>query len=226
MMRIVTTVLLFFLSGCIVSNVEQARVAEPAPLAAAVPSRPLRLDRVVFDVRRGAVIGTLMRGFCLGSDPLKWSTDSLVLRKGDYHLEFEKVIQKYNFRLPPKPASMFETSVPTGDELVIAAKISDIKENRCEAIHTWSGKEIYKGSVRFAVHWEVYSLADLKVVFTLDNVGFAALEEWKPYSNRYYEDYYYPTAFGNALRGLLENPEFRNLAVTPARKAPALGTGT
>jgi hypothetical protein len=223
---IVTAILLFFLSGCIVSNVEQAPVAEPVPLAAALPSRPLRLDRVVFDVPRGAVIGTLMRGFCIGPDPIKWSADSLVLRKGDYHLEFEKVIQKYNFKLPPKPSSMFETTVPTDDELLVAVKISDIKENRCEAIHTWSGKEIYKGSVRFAVRWEVYSLADLKVVFTLDNVGFAALEEWRPYSRQYYEDYYYPTAFGNALRGLLENPEFRKLVVTPPKKAPALGTGT
>jgi hypothetical protein len=72
----------------------------------------------------------------------------------------------------------------------------------------------------------VYSLADLKVVLEFDNAGFAAVEDWKDRSGQYYEGYYYATAFGNALRGLLENPEFRKLAVAPVKKSSAAGVGT
>src|SRR5689334_14360488 len=142
-----TLLVVFFLSGC-VTPVEQMQIKEPAPLPAGITSRPLILDRVVFDVSKGAVIGTVMHGICINPDPIKWTHDTAVVRTGDYQREFEKLVLKYNFKLPLKPASMFETPKVSGEELVIAARISNIQENYCTRIDTWNNKQIYKGSVR------------------------------------------------------------------------------
>lgn len=223
MRRILPVTLVFLLSGCTVPVVEQVPVAEVQPIPVEGPLRPLVLDRVIFDVAKGATIGEIMRGFCLNAQPIKWTSDPIVMRAGDYHNEFEKLALKYNFKLPPKPTSMFETTPPTGDELVLAARITNIRETRCSTLSAWTNKQVYKGSVRFAVHWEIYSLADLKVVFALDNEGSATLNEFTVE----FDDWYYPTAFGNALKGLLQNPDFRKIVVSfPKPRNTLSGSGT
>lgn len=204
------------LLGCAspkIQVIEQIPVPKVEALPKNVVSRPLIMDRVILDVPRGTVIGETMHGrLCSPLKPLTWDSEILVVRAGDFHREFEKVVMQYNYRLAEiKPKSLFEEPQLSGSELILAARITNVRENNCFAAGGLSFQQVYLGNVRFAVHWEVYSVSQKKVVFSLDNEGSAIVDEFKPTG----EDSYYPRAFGNALRGLLKNVDFLKL-VTPS----------
>lgn len=193
--------------------VEQVPTPEMQGLPQELSSRPLLLDRVIVDPGRGAIIGEYRRGNrCINPQPIVWKSGAQEYKKGSYHLEFDKVLAQYNFRLRGKTDSLFEPSMPTVDELLIGALITSVKESSCYAVDIWHvGPGIYKGSVRLSVRWEVYSLVGKKVVFSLDTEGSGIGDEFKPL----WEHDYYSKAFGNALRGLLKNAEFRKLVLSP-----------
>ena len=209
------------LSGC-VSNptipvVEQIPVLEPNTLPKNAIVRPIVLDRVIFDVPTGTVFGETRRGrLCISPQPLKWNVDKNVFREGIYHVEFEKVMRQYDYPLVDKPKSLFEEFKLSGHELILAAKITNVKENSCYALGGFNlDQRVYLGSVRFSVQWEVYSFSEKRVVFAFDNEGSAMVEEFKPQ----FDDNYYPRAFGNALRGLLKNADFLKLVTSAPERS-------
>ena len=191
--------------------VEQVPVPQVDALPPNVVVRPLILDRVIIDVPRGTVLGETRHGrLCSPLQPRTWEADTVVARQGDFHREFEKVVVQYKYRLADKPTSLFEEPKLSGAELVVAAKITNIRENNCFAAGNLSFEQVYLGNVRFSVHWEVYSVLEKKVVLSLDNEGSAMVDEFK----RTGEDSYYPRAFGNALRSLLKNADFLHLVTS------------
>jgi len=197
------------LAGC-ASNpipiVSQVAVPEVIALPPNLPSRPLVLDRVVIDVPKGTVLGEKRQGnLCVFPSPLVWENGILEYNRGEYHDEFEKIANLYNFRLAEKPPSLFGTSIATGNELLIAARIVVTSQNLCSA-RTFSQQiPIRKGNVRFSVHWEAFSVVEKRVIFVLENESSGVLEDFKPFG----EDSYYITAFGNSVRGLLNDQGFR-----------------
>ncbi|MBA4419307.1 MAG: hypothetical protein C0392_15595 [Syntrophus sp. (in: bacteria)] len=206
--------LLFFyliLQGCVSTSIPVvSRVAVPdvTALPADELSKPLRLDRVVFDVPKGTVLGEKRQGNrCVSPSPLIWE-EVLEHDRGDYHREFERIAKQYNFRLAGKPASPIEAKLMR-TELRVTAKIVVTAQNICSA-GTSGERPIRKGNVRFFVRWEVFSLQAKQVVFVLENESSGVLENFKPYG----EDSFYVQAFGNALRGLLSNDEFRDEVLT------------
>jgi hypothetical protein len=200
--------------------IEQIPVPHVIALPSGTPSRVLILDRVIFDIPKDTVIGEKRRGtLCIGPEDLVWRrSEPLTFREGEYHREFGQIVTAANFRVPDKPTSLFDAPSLSGTELVIAARVPTVKENTCSAIDSFgTGRGMYKGSIKLSVHWEVYSVADRKVVLALDNEGTAVSAEF-----RLFGDYnYYLEAFGNALRGLLSNDDFRRLVTSP----PAPGAG-
>ena len=202
------------LGGCSwLPEIEPVPVQTPESLPEAAHSRPVVLDRVILDVPNGTVVGEQRSGYaCFPSSaqPHKWIGGVQVARDGEYHREFERILREYNYQLMDRPASLFERPKYSGEELVVAAKITSIKENRCTAIDGFNRNQgEYLGNVRFSVHWEVYSLRDQRVVVSFDNEASAQFEEFVQSGG----PSYYVTAFGNALKGLLANSEFRK-AVT------------
>ena len=192
--------------------VEQIPVPEPQPLPPNVLARPLILDRVIFDIPRGTVIGETRKGrLCISPQPLKWDYEIQVLREGEFHREFENIVSQYGYRLPDKPKSLFDEIKPSGAELIIAAKITNLRENNCFALGGLNlDQNVYLGNVRLPVHWEVYSLSQKRVVLVLDNEGSATGDEFKPA----WEHHYRARAFGNAFRGLLKNSDFLKLVTS------------
>jgi hypothetical protein len=207
----------FILQGC-ASNpilmVSQVPVPEVVAFPTNVQSRPLFLDRVVFDVPKGTVLGERRQGnLCVKPAPLIWDQEILEYNRGDYHKEFEKIATQYNFRLAEKPISLFGSPISTGNELLIAARIVVTNQNACFAMTFNKHIPIRKGNVRFSVRWEIFSVAEKKVVFVLENESSGVLENFKPFG----EDSYYTQAFGNSVRGLLNDKRFRALVIfTPA----------
>jgi hypothetical protein len=202
------------------SIIVQGCVSNPIPMVSLVavpeviafppnlPSRLLLLDRVVIDVPKGTVLGEKRQGnLCVFPKPLIWEDEVLEYNRGEYHREFEKIANRYNFRLVKKPASLFGTYISTGKELFIAAKIVVTNQNLCSAMTFGEHVPIRKGNVRFSVRWEIFSVAEKKVVFVLENESSGVLESFKPFG----EDSYYVEAFGNSLRGLLNDKDFRAL---------------
>ncbi|OQW31566.1 MAG: hypothetical protein A4E19_08110 [Nitrospira sp. SG-bin1] len=218
-MRPVLTAGLLFagvtLWGCgIMPVVEQVPVPNPKPLSELLQTRPLLLDRVVFDIPRGTVVGeNRMGNACFRSEEIKWNGNS-AFRDGQYHEEFERVVIQYNYRLLEKPTSLFERYKLSGAELILGARITNLKENHCSGLTGWNlDRGHFKGNVRFLVHWEVFSVAQQKVVQSVDIEASAQVEEFTPVG----ENNYYVTAFGNAVKGLLANANFHKV-VTYARE--------
>jgi hypothetical protein len=205
--------------GCgSVPIVDQAPVPpSPQPVPIGIASRMLMLDRVVFDIPKGTVIGEFRRGrACIAPEDLIWGAEPpRTLSEGPYHTEFASVITAYGFSGPERPKSLFAQPTLTDDALVIAARVPSIKENRCSGVDVdffWgSRRPVYKGSVRFVVHWEVFSVAEQRVVLALPTEGSAIGEDFKAPN----EQNYYARAFGNALRVLLTRDEFRRLVGRP-----------
>ena len=209
---IVVTSFLFYFAGMRVQsdpNGLPGRGTGSNCFAPKSPSRPLLLDRVVFDVpSKGTVLGERRQGnLCVFPAPLIWGDEVLEYNRGDYHREFEKIANHYNFELVKKSTSLFGTSIPTGNELLIAARIVVTNQNLCSARTFSEHIPIRKGNVRLSVRWEIFSVAEKKVVYVLENESSGVLEDFKPDG----EDSYYVQAFGNSVRGLLNDRGFRTL---------------
>lgn len=204
------------IAGCasgdgMVPIVDQVAIPQVTPLPPALPSRTFILDRIVMDIKRGTILGEVRRGtLCIFPEPHKWNSEPITYVDGRFHSEFDRVLSQHNFQVPAKPKSLFEAAKLTGNEFVVAARVVSIAENYCGAINVWAGnQQVVKGNTRLVVRWEVYSMVDDKVVLTYENSGSASQPNFLPRN----ETNYPVEAFGNALRGLLSNPEFRKLAI-------------
>jgi hypothetical protein len=202
------------ISGCSFPVVPQVPVSEPTPLSTLSQSRPLLLDRVIFEMPRGSIVGEFRVGkACFLPKALKGQEEIRAVKDGHFHQEFERVVKQYNYRLPEKSSSLFESSIRYGTELVLAVKITNIRENRCWTNGGWNlDQRVFLGNVRFSMHWEAYSVADRRVVFRFDNDASAEEDEFKPAG----EVDYYVTAFGNGLRGVLADQDFRRIVASPS----------
>jgi hypothetical protein len=202
--------------------VSQVPVPEVIALPKDITSRPLILDRVLIDVPKGTVLGEKRQGnLCVNPLSIIWEEDIIEFKQGDYHRGFEKIANQYNFLLAEKPTSLFGTSISTGKELLIAAKILIKNHNFCSARTFGEHIPVRKGNVRFSVRWEVFSVAEKKVVFVLENESSGVLEDFKPYS----EDNYFIKAFGNSVRGLLNDKGFRALVAPTLPSYKGKGDG-
>lgn len=216
----------FIIQGCAsnpIKMVSQIPVPEVISLPSNVQSRLLILDRVVYDIPKGTVLGEKRQGnLCVFPAPLIWNEEIIEYNQGDYHREFEKIAKNYNFQLAKKPTSLFGSSISTGDEYLIAAKIVITNHNICSAQTFGEHIPIRKGNVRFSVRWEMFSVAEKKVVFVFENESSGVLEDFKPYG----EDNYFIKAFGNAVKGLLNDKGFRDLVVpiSPSNKGNGNGS--
>lgn len=200
--------------GCgTVPVIEQVPVSEPQPLSQLLQSRELSLDKIVFDVPRGTVVGETRRGnACVFPEDLKWPSNGL-WEDGAYKQEFNRIAAEYHYRLVQNPTSLFERYKWTGNELVLGARITNVKENFCSGVTGWNhDKGHYRGYVRFSVQWEVFSVSRQKVVLVINTEASGQLEKFTLFG----EGNYYERAFGHAVKGLLANRDFYRLVTSAA----------
>lgn len=193
--------------------VPQAPVLQPLNASNADFLRPMALDRVIFYMEENSVIGEDRQGtMCILPKPKIWNkSEPEIWVRGLYHKEFKTVLKENGYIYPETPAdSLFSEYKPTGQELIVRAKISDINENYCFArnfLKTYPNNAMYKGSVRFVVYWEIYSLLENKVVYRAKTLGSAKGENFKSPK----EHQYYKKAFGNALKNLLADKKLLSI---------------
>jgi hypothetical protein len=197
--------------------VRQISPSEVQPLSTESPSRPLALGRVIMVIDRGTVVGEYRRGnLCIDPQPSVWGSGLREYREGVYNAEFTRVLRQYGFRAREESGSLFAPPSSPPNELIVGALITTVEESSCYAVDIFHDKRgIYKGSVALSVRFEVFAPEDGKVVLTLDAEGSAIGGAFKPL----WEHDYYAKAFGNALRVLLNDHEFRRLVF----RQPGLG---
>jgi hypothetical protein len=197
--------------------VRQISPAEVQPLSTDLPSRPLALGRVIMAIDRGMIIGVYRRGnLCIDPQPSVWGSGLREYRAGVYQAEFTRVLRQFGFRPREESGSLFEPPSSLPNDLIVGALILRVEESACYAVDIFhDNRGIYKGSVALSVRFEVFAPEDGKVVLTLDAEGSAIGGEFKPL----WEHDYYAKAFGNALRVMLNDHEFRQLVF----RQPGLG---
>ena len=204
---------IFLIVGCSsnpqIAIVEQLETAIPPGLAEETIARPMALSKVMFDMKRGSVVGETSGGnLCVFPKPLKWSNDPETYEKGQFHLKYKEVMKKYNYPIPEAGESLFSSYTPQGDEFILAAKVYDVKLNRCTAYGGFAvNKPIFKANISFKVTWEIYSVEHESVIFVFENSGYDLVNEFTPKSDHNY----YTTAFARALEDLLAHPEVGDL---------------
>jgi hypothetical protein len=209
------TLFTLMLSGCgtldfplgKIDYVTQFPVSVPVVIDKEKYQRPLLLSMVVVDIPFGTVYGKWYFDYvCIYPRKLVWKKEvPEVWKIGPYHNEFNSVVRQYGYQTLPQSESLFSEQKLQGDELIIGAKLKNIEEIFCNTIGSeTNSRGEYKGSANMTVKWEVYSIADGKVVYTAETKGSAIGYEFVPVTNHRY----YARAFGNAFRQLLTDEKF------------------
>ncbi len=152
--------LLFFLilSSC-QSTVKQAEVKEAIIVEEASKLKPVAITKVVGKIPRGTVIGSTGFGmFCGDQRPIKWRQGSRVnLSTEDLHDVFRDVLESKGWPVVGSTENLFEGFDVSGADILIAAKIVDLKMNICYPLTGFGNFIDANGSASLTVEWQVYN---------------------------------------------------------------------
>jgi len=181
--------------------VGQVKTLNPIPHDSAQATRPAILSKVIVRIPVNTVIGETRQGnFCIFPKPRVWGGDGDI-RWGEkiFYDTFNSILKDNGYTVVEGPDSIFESYKPAGSELIFGAIIVDVKENYCSGLDMGAGAGIYKGSTKLKIKWEVYSLADRRVIFQAITEGSYNADFFAPLGQHNYS----AKAFGNSLRNLL-----------------------
>ena len=152
--------LLFFLilSSC-QSTVKQAEVKEAIIVKETSKLKPVAITKVVGKIPRGTVIGSTGFGmFCGDQRPIKWRQGSRVnLSTEDLHDVFRDVLESKGWPVVGSTENLFEGFDVSGADILIAAKIVDLKMNICYPLTGFGNFIDANGSASLTVEWQVYN---------------------------------------------------------------------
>lgn len=187
-------------------------------------TRPIAFERAIIGVRYGEVIanfpaggiqgisGTLCNYLYQGSDnTLVWSSTNRELSGWDDGVGtiFHEVMNARGFDLAGDPDALFDRQDERSRaELVIGARIEEIKGNLCEEHHWWDGRPLGKfaGEMYQRVQWAVYDVTARREVAQIATEGYARLPN--PKRTGIYD--LFMDSFSSAAESLGRNPKFLN----------------
>lgn len=168
-----------------------ARVAAP-PVAVPLLDQPtLALGKTVIDLPPGQVIAHLPR-FGVESDAnlcnyrtghggdavLTWASGARDF--GDWRSEFGPIffnlLRDRGVRVVGDPKALFRQDEEAGAaEILVGARIHEIRGNFCEADNLWDGQPLgeYSGEMFVRVEWSLYSTLTREVLSTFGTTGYA-----------------------------------------------------
>ena len=157
MNKIIIFTFLFLLSCQ--STIDQTEVKEAIVVSDSNKLKPVAITKVVGKIPRGTVIGSTGFGmFCGDQTPIKWRQSGRVnLSTEDLHDTFRDVLESKGWPVIGSTENLFDGYDVSGADLLIAAKIVDLKMNLCYPLTGWGNFTDAKGSASMEVEWQIYN---------------------------------------------------------------------
>ncbi|WP_374311080.1 S1C family serine protease [Dongia sp.] len=197
---------------------------------------PIQLDRVVFNLERGQLIGSARGGGpytgCtqrVVGEQIYWSQGKVSVRDEELMDLFYRELRDANYNVIGEPDALFANY---GDsqrepEFLVGGRIDSISLDICDEVTAWDairlGQQSGLGSV--SVTWQIFSPLEEKVVLETRTEGSAEIKEGIPDG----DIALVLRAFGAAARNLAGDPRFhdallhKNRSQQVAAKAAPLG---
>ncbi len=170
-------------------------------------SRPIQLDRVVFQGGRSQVIGR--HGFGLGClsthSTLQLSSGKVKVEPSVYAEIFHEVLGAANFTVVGDTGALFQDRDADRAEFLVGGLVKDLKVDICDSF----GKVNKSGKSSMNVEWQVYSPIQRQVVYTTATSGDAKVKA-QPNGGIVALN----TAFTQAASGLINDQGFNDLVFT------------
>lgn len=184
----VLVALSFAASAC-----EGTHVAPVAQLSSAAAQgenlAPIQLDRVVFNLERGQLIGHYRDGnfqLCgpyFTPEPIHWMTGKITARDEELMDIFYREMRNAHYNVIGDPDALFGnfTDAEQDAEYLVAGRVDSIAMDICDEV-TWNGHKrgTQSGSTGVEVTWQVFSTLDRKVVLETRTSGSADLKDGMP----------------------------------------------
>ena len=177
----------FFLSTCLVflaalsgcaTTVDQVEVKQAIEITDRSKIKPIAITKVAAKMRRGQVLGSYRIGaFCIPSGDLKWKSGNKVyLSNEDLVDVFKDELEQNGWPVVGTTEDLFSGYDISGAEVLVAAKISDIKTDMCAPLAGFGNFDV-KGSLKMDVEWQVYSPARKSLIGTVETQGSSELKK-------------------------------------------------
>jgi serine protease Do len=144
-----------------------------------------------------------------------WQDGQKALNAGLFAQIFDEELKKASGKAPGA-GGLFATDAPPPPELLAAVKITDMQGRFCKSCGLILASGRWEGAVTMTTHWEVYSVAEQKVVAAADITGgFNA----PPKGIEGDPGGMINEAFRDNVRRLIDAADFRRAVAAPAQAA-------
>lgn len=147
---------------------------------------PIQLDRVVFNLERGQLIGHYrdanfqLCGTRFTPEPIHWMSGKITARDEELMDIFYREMRNANYNVVGDPDALFGnySDADRDAEYLVAGRIDTLSLDICDE-STWQGRPTgtQRGSAALDVTWQVFSTLDEKVVLETRTSGSAELKE-------------------------------------------------
>jgi V8-like Glu-specific endopeptidase len=215
---------------------------EAAPLRASAAGQgedlaAIQLDRIVFNLQRGQLIGSYRGGGgwtgCgpdLSSHPINWTQGKMTVRDEEVLDIFYREMRGAHYNVVGDPDALFGNYDDRNKEVeyLVGGRVDTLTLDVCDEVDNWDGRPLGRqhGAAAVAVTWQVFSTLENKVMFETRTEGSIDM----PQGVSDGEIALILGAFSAAARNLAGDPRFhdvllrRNHAQTAAA-APLSGWG-
>jgi serine protease Do len=211
--------LLLALPSC--ANVKQVEDKASIEVPTDAKTVPIRMTRIVNDVRRGTVIGEIRFGLLcipgiLSDSTLYWGQGRGNMSDDEFSFVFRDELRSAGYDVVNNRANLFDDREDEAARarLSIGAAITDIKANVCFPKSGW-GSSRTSGDSYIKVRWQIQDRFTKQIVYETTTEGTGST----PTSlGTTYEDIIL-AAFTKAARNLMADPGFHELIVRTGNEA-------
>lgn len=177
---------MFLAAGLALTGCERTHV-EPAPLRVSAAGQgedlaAIQLDRVVFNLQRGQLIGSYRGGGSwtgcgpdLSSEPIHWTQGKTTVQDEEVLDIFYREMRNAHYNVVGDPDALFGNFSDRDKEVeyLIGGRVDTITLDVCDEVDNWDGKSLGRqhGSAAVTVTWQVFSPLENKVVLETGTSG-------------------------------------------------------
>lgn len=207
---VIISLLIVSCSG--VKDVRQARILDAYELPSSASVKPIALTKIASKMRRGTNIGVLYVGaHCNIPVPLKWRSSRTVSYDiNDLEQVFHEELESKGYEIVGSEDNLFEGRDYSAAELMIAAKIDNLKFDGCSV----RNDGMMYGSIFMEIEWQLYDPFKKELLGSVKTEGSAKIEVFTD------EGYLimFEDAFAVATNNLLAKKSFSKLVTSSSKK--------
>jgi hypothetical protein len=207
------------LAACAVPQVKQVPAPQPLALPADGNSNTIDLSTVTVKLPYDETKMRVQHGWlCEFGKEITLPNDRLPMSRRDVEEAFSRALGPLNYKFPKAPESVFEASSVNGPQLLIGATVIRREASLC---YQFSGSPTLsfgnissaKGSAYLQITWEIFSVAERKVILRKTTEGTYMTDETIDDGEKITT----LNAFKASLLSLAADPKFKELVL---RKEP------